>query len=183
MKNVNLKISLIITKPNYIIKIFSKLTKLQRVRAYSLIFSHNCRLPHAMWKIGPHELEEQEKSLHTCIRIAQSQEYQSGIHALSNCQKIFEASSNSALKNHLTQLVIESEHLWLLHATSQLLLSSLRQTSWIVNRRDSTRCILQLCIVCKKKSKAETLQQLMGQFPHARVNSARSFLNFGKDCT
>lgn len=85
-------------------------------------------------------------------------------------------------RHHLTKLIIEHEHQRMLHASCQLLLSSLRQQYWIVNGRTVVRHILHQCITCQKL-KAETAHQLMGQLPRPRVNAARPFLNCGVDFT
>jgi hypothetical protein len=82
--------------------------------------------------------------------------------------------------HHLTRLVVENEHLRMLHANGQLLLSSLRQRFWIVNGKTAIRKILHHCLICRKL-KGETSSQLMGQLPSLRVNPARPFLNCGID--
>lgn len=83
-------------------------------------------------------------------------------------------------KAHLTKLIVENEHVRLLHAGTQLVLSSLRQRFWIVNGRNTIRHIIHQCLKCFR-FRATEAHQLMGQLPKGRVQASRPFLNCGVD--
>ena len=83
-------------------------------------------------------------------------------------------------QHHFTELVITSEHRKLLHAGTQLVMSSLRQQYWIPRCRQIVKNIIRKCVTCVKL-KAQVTEQLMGQLPAARVNPGRLFLNTGTD--
>lgn len=79
-----------------------------------------------------------------------------------------------------TRLMIEQEHISLLHAGTQAVLASLRQKVWIVRARNLVKRTLQKCLKCFRFRAAQTQYQ-MGDLPHVRVTPARPFLNCGVD--
>lgn len=83
-------------------------------------------------------------------------------------------------ESHITQLIILSEHIRLLHAGPRLVLSSLNNHYWITNGLNQVKKIIHKCITCFKL-KAEAQQQLMGNLPADRVNVARPFSKIGMD--
>jgi len=83
-------------------------------------------------------------------------------------------------KSPLTQLIITEEHLRLLHAGPQLLLSSINRKFWIVGARSLIRQYVHKCIKCWK-DRPKTATQLMGDLPSYRIEPTRPFLNAGVD--
>ena len=80
----------------------------------------------------------------------------------------------------LTKLVIRQAPLKILHGGTQLTLSTIRQTYWIVGGRAPVRSYILKCVVfaCHR---GITAQQIIGQLPIARLTPARTFLNSGVD--
>jgi hypothetical protein len=92
-----------------------------------------------------------------------------------NCHQVILPS-----RHHLTELTIREKHQRLLHAGPQCLLASLRQKYWIPRGRQIIRSVLHKCLPCFKQ-RAAASQQLMGQLPIARVQTAQPFVNCGVD--
>lgn len=80
----------------------------------------------------------------------------------------------------LTSLVIADAHEKTLHGGTQLTLSYLRQTYWIVGGRVPVRSFILRCTNCAR-NRGVRAQQLMGQLPPARVNPSRAFYHCGID--
>ncbi|KAJ8881743.1 hypothetical protein PR048_018229 [Dryococelus australis] len=163
------------TKLDYIIKIFSKLTMLQRVTAYCFRFLCNYKLPCAMWKTGPLELEELEESLHVSIRLAQSQEYPSETHAVSNRQQI---SSKRKLKClNLFLCKAQLQHIGGRFQKSKIPFNQKHQVTLYMRHHPtqlkSFHSKHSSILYCLYKLKSETSQRLLGQLPHTRVSSAK----------
>lgn len=83
-------------------------------------------------------------------------------------------------ESRLTHLIIEYEHIKLLHASQKLILSNLNQRYWIVNGLRLIKHIIHKCMVCFR-FRANTAKQLMGSLPADRVNASRPFQKVGMD--
>lgn len=83
-------------------------------------------------------------------------------------------------KHRLTKLLFEQEHLRLLHAGPQLLLSSVRDFVWPIAGRDLARTTARHCVVCRRAS-GKTLTPMMGALPPQRVNPDFPFTAAGVD--
>ncbi|GJQ74686.1 hypothetical protein Trydic_g21538 [Trypoxylus dichotomus] len=83
--------------------------------------------------------------------------------------------------NHiLTKLLFRHEHIRLLHAGPQLLLSSIRNEFWPTKGRNLAREIVRDCIKCFR-FKAESVVPIMGQLPKHRVTANHPFYATGVD--
>ena len=83
-------------------------------------------------------------------------------------------------KHPVTKLIVEAEHLRLIHAGPTLLISSLNQRFHIIGICKTVRSITRKCIVCKRQSlKPQT--QLLGQLLSAGVTPASVFERVGVD--
>lgn len=80
----------------------------------------------------------------------------------------------------VTHLLIQNEHLKLLHSGQKLVLSSLQQRYWIVNGLRLVKKFLHRCMTCFRH-KGVTAKQLMGSLPADRVNISRCFKKIGLD--
>ena len=83
-------------------------------------------------------------------------------------------------KHPLTKLIIQAEHLRLLHAGSTLLTSSLNHRYHIFGGRRVVRSITRSCVICQCKSQKQK-PQMMGQLPTERVTPDIVFENVGVD--
>ena len=83
-------------------------------------------------------------------------------------------------KHPLTKLIIQAEHLRLLHAGPTLLMSSLNHRYHIVGGRRVVRSITRSCVICRHKSQ-KPKPQMMGQLPTERVTPDIVFENVGED--
>lgn len=71
-------------------------------------------------------------------------------------------------------LLLQSIHLWQLHAAPQLLLTILRLRHWVIRARGLAKRIVRNCIACYR-NRPKTVQQFMAELPTARVTAARPF--------
>ncbi|XP_011707941.1 PREDICTED: uncharacterized protein LOC105462788 [Wasmannia auropunctata] len=83
-------------------------------------------------------------------------------------------------KHPFTKLLFKDEHLRLLHAGPQLLLSSIREKLWVVGGRNLAKRIVHDCIRCFR-NKPRQAQALMGELPKARVSISMPFHVTGVD--
>lgn len=83
-------------------------------------------------------------------------------------------------ESRITDLIINHEHLRLLHAAPRLLLSSLNQKYWIVNAYKHVKKLVHKCLLCFRM-KADCARQLMGSLPPERITACRSFQKVGID--
>lgn len=81
---------------------------------------------------------------------------------------------------HITNLIIEREHLRLLHAGPRLVLSSLSQRYSIVSGIREVKKVVRKCVKCFRL-KAEAAKQLMGSLPQERITASRPFQHVGVD--
>ena len=80
----------------------------------------------------------------------------------------------------VTRLIVETEHLRLIHAGPTLLSSSLSRRFHIVCLRKLVRSVTRQCVTCKRHS-VRPKDQLMGQLPAERVTPASAFHSVGVD--
>lgn len=83
-------------------------------------------------------------------------------------------------KSHLTNLIIQNEHIRHLHAGAQATLSAVRQHYWPVNGKTAVKIITSKCVLCFRL-KPIIAQQLMSDLPSSRVQENRPFLICGVD--
>ncbi|XP_055591487.1 uncharacterized protein LOC129743477 [Uranotaenia lowii] len=83
-------------------------------------------------------------------------------------------------KHPFTKLLYEYYHQKLMHAGSQLLLSSVRLKYWPLGGRNVPRQIIHNCKQCFR-SKPNPIQQFMGELPSDRVTKSRPFMKTGVD--
>ena len=83
-------------------------------------------------------------------------------------------------KQPITKLIIQEEHVRLLHAGPTLLTSSLNRRFHIVGGRRFVRSITRGCTTCRRNSE-KPQPQLMGQLPMERVTPDLVFENVGID--
>ncbi|XP_049865132.1 uncharacterized protein LOC126366187 [Pectinophora gossypiella] len=83
-------------------------------------------------------------------------------------------------KHHFTKLLMRAEHLRLLHAGPQLLLSSFRDQFWPLGGRTLARKIVRQCVTCTRH-RGKTMEPLMGQLPSTRVTQSFPFQICGTD--
>lgn len=82
--------------------------------------------------------------------------------------------------NKLTDLILKNEHERLLHAGTQTMLSSIRETYWPISGRNLCKKIIKNCVRCFRV-KPTNLNYLMGDLPDIRVNNYLPFHNVGTD--
>ena len=83
-------------------------------------------------------------------------------------------------KHPVAKLLIQSEHLRLLHAGPKLLTASLSRRFHIVGHRKIIRSITRGCVTCRRSS-AKPCPQQMGQLPMERVTPDSVFNRVGID--
>lgn len=83
-------------------------------------------------------------------------------------------------RSHITTLIIEREHLRLMHAGPRLVLNSLSQRYWLISGIREVKKVLHKCVRCYRL-KAEAAKQLMGSLPKERVTPGRPFQHVGID--
>ena len=83
-------------------------------------------------------------------------------------------------KHSITKIVIQSEHLRLMHAGPTLLLSSLSQRFHIIGARKIIRSLTRQCVTCRRHS-IKPQNQLLGQLPTERVSPTPPFEKSGVD--
>jgi hypothetical protein len=83
-------------------------------------------------------------------------------------------------RHHITNLIVEREHLRQLHAGPQATLAAIRESYWLLGDRNTIRRILHNCVLCRRASPI-TYEEIMGNLPDARVNLIRPFRDCGVD--
>jgi len=83
-------------------------------------------------------------------------------------------------KHQFSRLIFKDEHLRLLHAPPQLLLSSTRGRFWVIGGRNLARQLVHNCVRCFR-NKPRQAQNLMGDLPKARVSVSMPFHVTGVD--
>ena len=83
-------------------------------------------------------------------------------------------------KHVLARLIIQSEHIRLLHAGPTLLSSTIARRFHIIGMRKAMRSLTRQCVVCRRRS-AKPIPQKMGQLPIERVTPRAVFEKVGVD--
>ena len=83
-------------------------------------------------------------------------------------------------KHQVTKLIIQSEHLCLLHGGPTLVAASLCSRYHIIGSRKTIRSVIRGCIACRKAS-ARPRPQLLGQLPGERTTPGSVFNHAGVD--
>lgn len=83
-------------------------------------------------------------------------------------------------KHHLTSLIFKYEHLKLLHAGPQLILSHIRENWWPLGGRTLARKIVRQCIICCRM-RGKVIQPIMGNLPKERITASFPFMICGVD--
>ncbi|XP_037295468.1 uncharacterized protein LOC119189550 [Manduca sexta] len=79
-------------------------------------------------------------------------------------------------KHIFTKLIFQMQHVKLLHAGPQLLLSHIRLTYWPLGGRNLSRSVVNKCLKCFRH-KAQNVQPIMGQLPYSRTHLEYPFLH------
>lgn len=80
----------------------------------------------------------------------------------------------------LARLIVACEHLNLLHAGPQLLLSVIREKYWIISGRNLAKKIVHSCVKCFRFSPKIT-SPIMGDLPRPRIEQSFPFQHAGVD--
>lgn len=101
---------------------------------------------------------------------------------LSNSSLTENAKFPIVLPSHhkITQLLFKHEHIQLLHAGPQALLSHMHLSYWPLRGRNLSRITVHKCITCFRH-KPTTMQPFMANLPRARVTVERPFARTGID--
>lgn len=83
-------------------------------------------------------------------------------------------------KHHVVKLLIEREHIKLLHAGATQTLASLRTKYWPLRAKDEVRKVIHSCYPCFRVS-PRLITQKMGNLPKDRLEPCRPFLKVGLD--
>jgi hypothetical protein len=83
-------------------------------------------------------------------------------------------------ESQLAQLIISHAHSRTMHGGTQLTLSLIRKSCWIVGGRAPVKSFIQKCLTCAR-IRGVRAQQLMGQLPASRVTPSLVFENTGVD--
>ncbi|XP_015122864.1 uncharacterized protein LOC107045205 [Diachasma alloeum] len=83
-------------------------------------------------------------------------------------------------ESKLAELFIRDAHQRTLHGGTQLTLTHLRRSYWIIGGRAPVRSCILKCVECVRQ-RGVRAQQLMGQLPTSRLSPARAFSNTGVD--
>lgn len=83
-------------------------------------------------------------------------------------------------KCHLAYLLVANTHSRTLHGGPQLMLSTLRNSYWILNGKSLVKRYVRSCVTCVRQA-PRFLSQLMGNLPSARVTMSRPFSISGID--
>lgn len=83
-------------------------------------------------------------------------------------------------RSPLSTLIIDDAHERMLHGGTQVTLSFIRRSFWIIGGRAPVRSHILKCGRCTRY-RGVRAQQLMGQLPTTRVSPARPFYNTGLD--
>lgn len=83
-------------------------------------------------------------------------------------------------KHHITKLLIELEHISLLHAGPSQTLASLRTKFWPLKAKGEVRRVIHSCMRCFRVA-PRLLSQKMGNLPSDRLEPCRPFLKVGID--
>lgn len=82
--------------------------------------------------------------------------------------------------HHFTRLLFQQELLFLLHLGPQALLTSIRTRYWPIGGRNLARRTVRNCNTCRR-FKGQTMQNIMGNLPAARLTPDFPFITVGTD--
>lgn len=82
--------------------------------------------------------------------------------------------------SHIASMLVEREHLRLLHAGPKLVLSSLSQKYYLISGIREVKKVVHKCVTCHRV-KAAAAKQLMGSLPKERLTETRPFQTAGLD--
>lgn len=80
----------------------------------------------------------------------------------------------------LSKLIVQNEHIRLLHCGATMLLTSLRERYWPISGKNLVKHVIRCCVTCFR-NKPTTLQPVMGPLPKVRLQQAPPFYNCGVD--
>lgn len=83
-------------------------------------------------------------------------------------------------KHHISLLIIRHEHIRLMHAGPQLMLSSLRERFWPVKGRNLARLVVHRCLTCFRAKPVSPIP-IMGNLPSSRTSPTYPFHICGVD--
>ncbi|CAG7821712.1 unnamed protein product [Allacma fusca] len=82
--------------------------------------------------------------------------------------------------HHLTRLIVEDTHEYLVHGGAQLLLFTLQQRYWIVRGKELVRSIIRRYKMCEVQ-RAQAVSQIMSDLPERRASPSPVFSHVGVD--
>ncbi|CAG9126303.1 unnamed protein product [Plutella xylostella] len=85
-------------------------------------------------------------------------------------------------KCRLSELIIDQTHKLTFHGGPKMTTGVIRQKYWIIGGYRVVKKQIRLCVKCRKHSPSKH-QQLMGDLPEPRINTARPFYHTGVDYT
>lgn len=85
-------------------------------------------------------------------------------------------------EHRITELILQEEHLRLLHAPPNLLLAQVRRKFWPLRGRQLVKRTVRKCLTCAK-ARPMTINQVMAPLPPERVTPNQVFENVGIDNT
>lgn len=83
-------------------------------------------------------------------------------------------------KDNFTKLILNTEHLRLLHCGSQQLLANIRNAFWPINGRNQCKQVIKSCTTCYRY-KTHISKPIMGELPSERLNPRQPFDVVGLD--
>ncbi|XP_050302413.1 uncharacterized protein LOC126740435 [Anthonomus grandis grandis] len=83
-------------------------------------------------------------------------------------------------KHPLCKLIFKYEHVKMLHAGPQLLLSNIRETLWPIRGRNLAKLIVRECVICFRFN-PKSMSPLMGHLPERRLDAGFPFKVCGVD--
>ncbi|XP_063371094.1 uncharacterized protein LOC134659355 isoform X3 [Cydia amplana] len=197
-------------EPLDLLKNYSNLNKLQRVIGFIYRFYNNCLNKDNKITSRNLTSRELRDSMFKIVRCTQAEHFSKELVLLSKNKpvtisdqlafldkngviravgRLQNAENLSYDKRHptilpknsfITDLIIEREHLRLMHAGARLVLGSLSQRHHLVNGIREVKKVVHKCIKCIRM-KAEAAKQLMGDLPKERITQSRPFQHVGID--
>lgn len=83
-------------------------------------------------------------------------------------------------KHRFTHILFQSEHIHLLHAPPQLLLSNIKDSWWPLGGTNLAKQVVRKCVTCTRM-KGQTLTPIMGNLPAQRLEPGFPFMRCGVD--
>lgn len=83
-------------------------------------------------------------------------------------------------KHPLTDLIVKKEHLRLLHAGCQVVITSLQLRYWLISAKNNVKRTIRRCVRCFRANPSSQIYQ-MYQLPATRVTPTRPFYTCGVD--